>query len=167
MHPTYGILTKIGTAHLDSFGSEENIRKGKFELIESLPSDGIGVLNGDDELQTSYKLKNDCKIVYIGIDNPNVDFRAINIKLSNKGTSFDCVFKGEKETVHFETRLLGKANIYYKDELVSSIDIILNNEYKFSLWSFLLDTKLIYGIGLILLFVIFVFIKRGKKKNSH
>ena len=48
VHPKYGILTRIGTAHLESFGSEENIQKGKFELIESLPSDGIGVLNRDD-----------------------------------------------------------------------------------------------------------------------
>ena len=39
VHPTYGILTKIGTAHLDSFGSQANIQKGKFELIESLPQD--------------------------------------------------------------------------------------------------------------------------------
>ena len=110
--PTYGILTKIGTAHLDSFGSVENIQKGKFELIESLPSDGIGVLNGDDELQVKYNLKNDCKIVYIGIDNPDVDYRATNIKLSSTGTSFDCVFKDTKKTIHFETRLLGKVNIY-------------------------------------------------------
>ena len=32
--PKYGILTTIGTAHLESFGSEENIIKAKFELIE-------------------------------------------------------------------------------------------------------------------------------------
>ena len=35
--PKYGILTRIGTAHLESFGSEQNIIDGKFELIESLP----------------------------------------------------------------------------------------------------------------------------------
>lgn len=110
--PTYGILTKIGTAHLDSFGSQENIQKGKFELIESLPSNGIGILNGDDELQVSYKLKNNCKIVFIGIENEDVDVRATNIKLTNKGTTFDCIFKGDSEKYHFETRLLGKANIY-------------------------------------------------------
>lgn len=110
--PTYGILTKVGTAHLESFGSRENIQKGKFELIESLPSDGIGILNGDDEYQLSYELKNNCKIVWIGIDNKDVDVRAENIKLSGEGTSFDCVFKGKKEKYHFETRLLGKANIY-------------------------------------------------------
>ena len=112
VHPTYGILTKIGVAHLESFGSQENIRKGKFELIESLPQDGIGVLNFDDPLQVSYKLKNKCKIVTIGIDNKDVDFRATNIKLSNNGTSFDLVIKGDRKKYPFETKLLGKANVY-------------------------------------------------------
>ena len=110
--PTYGILTKVGTAHLESFGSQENIQKGKFELIESLPSDGIGILNGDDELQVNYNLKNNCKILFIGIDNKDVDVRATNIVLTDKGTTFDCIFKGDKEKYRFETRLLGKANIY-------------------------------------------------------
>ena len=32
--PKYGIITTIGTAHLETFGSRENICKGKFELIE-------------------------------------------------------------------------------------------------------------------------------------
>ena len=112
VHPTYGILTTIGTAHMDSFGSRENIQKGKFELIESLPSNGIGILNGDDPYQLSYELKNDCKIVWIGIDNKDVDVNASNIKLSNVGTTFDVTFKGSKTKYTFTTRLLGKANVY-------------------------------------------------------
>lgn len=112
VHPKYGILTRIGTAHLESFGSRENIQKGKFELIESLPSDGIGILNADDAYQKSYALKNECKIVWIGIDNETADVRATNIKLSYKGTSFDVIFKNDKKKYHFETRLLGKANVY-------------------------------------------------------
>lgn len=110
--PTYGILTKVGTAHLESFGSQENIQKGKFELIESLPSNGIGILNGDDELQRNYELKNNCKIIWIGIDNKDVDVHASNIKLSHTGTIFDCTFKGDKKKYKFETRLLGQANVY-------------------------------------------------------
>ena len=110
--PKYGILTRIGTAHLESFGSQENIQKGKFELIESLPSDGFGVLNGDDPLQVSYKLKNKVKIIWIGIDNEDVDVRATNIKCTNKGTNFDVVFKGDKKKYHFETKLLGNHNVY-------------------------------------------------------
>lgn len=116
--PKYGILTKIGTAHLEIFGSQENIQKGKFELIESLPPDGIGVLNGDDELQLNYKLKNTCKIVWIGIENENVDVHASNIKVTNEGTTFDCKFKGDSKTYKFTTKLLGYSNIY---NILSSI----------------------------------------------
>ena len=110
--PKYGILTKIGTAHLESFGSEQNIIDGKFELIESLPSDGFGVLNGDDPKQVNYKLKNNVRIVWIGIDNKDVDVYATNIQCSGKGTTFDVVFKGDDKHYQFETRLLGKHNVY-------------------------------------------------------
>ena len=110
--PQYGILTTIGTAHLESFGSEENIISGKFELIESLPSDGFAVLNGDDEKQINYKLKNKVKIIWIGINNENVDVRAENIKCSNKGTEFDLVLKDRSEKYHFQTKLLGNHNVY-------------------------------------------------------
>ena len=112
VHPHYGILTTIGTAHLESFGSQENIQKGKFELIESLPSDGFGVLNKDDPLQVSYHLKNKVKIIWIGIDNKEADIRADNIKCSSKGTTFDLVVKGDKKKYSFETKLLGKHNVY-------------------------------------------------------
>ena len=110
--PKYGILTTIGTAHLESFGSQENIQKGKFELIESLPSDGFGILNGDDPLQVNYKLKNKVRIIWIGVDNKDVDVHASNIKCSNKGTSFDVTFKGDNKKYRFETRLLGQHNVY-------------------------------------------------------
>ena len=110
--PKYGILTKIGTAHIEIFGSQENIQKGKFELIESLPSDGIGVLNADDELQVNYKLKNNCKIIWIGINNKNADVRATGIKITNKGTTFNVTFKGDKKKYTFTTKLFGYNNIY-------------------------------------------------------
>ncbi|MDO5002990.1 MAG: UDP-N-acetylmuramoyl-tripeptide--D-alanyl-D-alanine ligase [bacterium] len=112
VHPKYGILTRIGTAHLESFGSEKNIQEGKFELIESLPSDGIGVLNGDDPKQVSYNLKNKVKIVWIGIDNKDVDVRATDIKSDSKGSTFNVIFKGDKKKYEFQTKLLGKHNVY-------------------------------------------------------
>ena len=110
--PQYGILTTIGTAHLESFGSEENIIKGKFELIESLPRDGFAVLNGDDPKQVNYKLKNKVKVIWIGINNTDADVRAENIKCSNKGTEFDLVIKNKEEKYHFQTKLLGNHNVY-------------------------------------------------------
>ena len=112
--PKYGIITTIGTAHLATFGSEQNIIDGKMELIESLPEDGIGVLNKDDPKQKSYKIKNPnpCKILWIGMDSDGVDVKASNIKCTNKGTKFDITFKGDKKKYPFETKLLGKHNVY-------------------------------------------------------
>ena len=112
IEPKYGILTTIGTAHLESFGSRENIQKAKFELIDSLPKDGIAVLNKDDEYQTSYKIKSDCKKVWVSIKSNDADVYAKDIKLSNKGTKFKIVFKEKKETIEVETKLLGSANVY-------------------------------------------------------
>ena len=110
--PQYGILTTIGKAHLESFGSEENIVKGKFELIESLPKNGFAILNGDDPKQVSYKLKNKIKTIWIGINNKTADVIAENIKCSNKGTEFDLKLKNSKDLYHFETKLLGDHNVY-------------------------------------------------------
>ena len=47
--PKIGILTGINEQHLATFGTQENIIKAKFELIESLPKDGTAILNADCE----------------------------------------------------------------------------------------------------------------------
>jgi len=47
--PKIGILTGINEQHLSTFGSLENIIKTKFELIESLPEDGIAFFNGKNK----------------------------------------------------------------------------------------------------------------------
>lgn len=112
MHPTYGVLTTIGKAHLESFGSQENIQKGKFELIESLPQNGFGILNGDDPYQVNYALKNTCPIYWTGIQNQNVDAYATNIEITRDGSKFLVKFKDEETFYPFQTRLLGKHNIY-------------------------------------------------------
>lgn len=109
--PKYGILTKIGTAHLDTFGSLENTTKAKFELIESLPENGVAFLNIDDELQVNYHLKNKVKVVWYGL-NSNADVYASDIKYSSNGMNFKVHFKNDKETYDFKTKLLGEANVY-------------------------------------------------------
>lgn len=117
--PQYGILTTIGTAHLESFGSRENIQKAKFELIDSLPEDGIAILNYDDEYQRDYKVKSKCKIVWVSMKDKKADVYASDIKLSNKGTKFKCTFKFSGKSVELETKLLGSANVYNIIEAVA------------------------------------------------
>ena len=110
--PTYGILTIIGTAHLESFGNQANIQKTKFELIESLPAHGIALLNADDELQTTYKLKTKAQVKWFSIKNKNADFLAKDIKTTSEGVSFKLFLKREQKSYEFTTKLLGAANVY-------------------------------------------------------
>lgn len=112
VHPTYGILTIIGTAHLETFGSRETIQKTKFELIEALPENGIGVLNYDDPWQINYGLKTKAKIISIGINNANADIQAKAVKASSQGITFNLNIKDDKKNYKFETKLLGAANVY-------------------------------------------------------
>jgi UDP-N-acetylmuramoyl-tripeptide--D-alanyl-D-alanine ligase len=47
--PTYGLITNIGKAHLEGFGSEENVKKGKGELFQYLKNhEGTVFVNTDD-----------------------------------------------------------------------------------------------------------------------
>ncbi len=48
VHPKIGVITGIGDQHLELFGSLENIKKAKFELIDSLPKDGFRLVANED-----------------------------------------------------------------------------------------------------------------------
>jgi UDP-N-acetylmuramoyl-tripeptide--D-alanyl-D-alanine ligase len=46
--PKVGVVTNIGTVHAERAGSQESIARGKAELVENLPKDGMAILNMDD-----------------------------------------------------------------------------------------------------------------------
>ncbi len=46
--PQVAILTNAGSAHLEGFGSYENIVQAKGEIIDGVPASGLVVLNRDD-----------------------------------------------------------------------------------------------------------------------
>ncbi|HLV42030.1 MAG TPA: UDP-N-acetylmuramoyl-tripeptide--D-alanyl-D-alanine ligase [Brumimicrobium sp.] len=64
-HPTHGIITNVGHAHLEGFGNHENIIKTKTELYTAIAENkGELICNGDDVLLMS-KLPNSCpKMTY-------------------------------------------------------------------------------------------------------
>lgn len=47
--PDWGVITNVGTSHMEMLGSQENIARAKAELFEELPSGtGCAFLNGQD-----------------------------------------------------------------------------------------------------------------------
>jgi UDP-N-acetylmuramoyl-tripeptide--D-alanyl-D-alanine ligase len=49
-HPTIGVITNVGTAHIELLGSEEAIAEAKCELLVEMPKDSIAILNHDNPL---------------------------------------------------------------------------------------------------------------------
>ena len=45
--PDIGIITNVGTAHLENLKTQENIAKAKCEMIDSLSREGVFIYNGD------------------------------------------------------------------------------------------------------------------------
>ena len=48
--PNCAVFTLIGCAHLEFLGDRPGVLRAKGEIVESMPSDGIVIANGDDDL---------------------------------------------------------------------------------------------------------------------
>ncbi|MBW4673984.1 MAG: UDP-N-acetylmuramoyl-tripeptide--D-alanyl-D-alanine ligase [Desmonostoc geniculatum HA4340-LM1] len=48
--PTIGVITNVGTAHIELLGSEEAIAEAKCELLAEMAADSVAVLNYDNPL---------------------------------------------------------------------------------------------------------------------
>ncbi|MFS0517642.1 UDP-N-acetylmuramoyl-tripeptide--D-alanyl-D-alanine ligase [Nostoc sp. UIC 10607] len=48
--PTIGVITNVGTAHIELLGSEEAIAQAKCELLAEMAADSVAILNHDNPL---------------------------------------------------------------------------------------------------------------------
>lgn len=110
IQPTYGILTSVGSQHLTTFGTLENIAKTKNELIKSLPKDkGVAIFNGDNEPSMPLYEKCECKKILVSTKDAACFVHAENVKATDKGTTFMlCI--GD-QSINCKTKLLGLHNL--------------------------------------------------------
>lgn len=111
VHPDCGVITAVGPQHLETFKTVDNVLKTKFELANSIPSDGFVLVNNDSEPIYSHKVSN-CECIRYAVKNiGNADFYAENISVSPKGTSFTAVRKKDSHKIDLTTQLVGECNI--------------------------------------------------------
>ena len=75
--PQVGVLTAIGPQHLETFGSLNNIKRAKMELIDSIPEDGIKIVNYENE--NIRDATDGLDVTKYGLDEKD-DFYAYNIE---------------------------------------------------------------------------------------
>ena len=88
-HPEIGVVTAVGPAHLESFGSLAGIIRTKGELLEQLPSTGFAVLPGDDEILRQMADRAPCQVIFVGQGDEN-HIRATDIESYPESLRFRC-----------------------------------------------------------------------------
>lgn len=110
--PDVGVITNIGTTHLELLLTQERIAQAKWELIEVLQVDGIGIINAED-LFSVQKAKDDLHLIrFYGIEGAFEDPHLKGAKLrpwGTLGTTFDVSYLDELTTVNLP--LPGKHNV--------------------------------------------------------
>lgn len=110
VYPQIGIITSIGSQHLESFKNVENVAKTKAELLNALPSDGAIFLPKDNSFCTKlYSEEKTRKKFYFSSKDTKANVYAKNIKLSKDGSEFVAVTSIGEIKCH--TKLLGELNI--------------------------------------------------------
>ena len=110
VHPTIGVVTAVGEMHLETFGSLENVLRTKFELIDSLPADGLGVVNLDSEPIATAKLNHPCRMISYSVENKVANYRAEQINYTPSQTTF-AIKNGTTLREGYSTHLVGRGNI--------------------------------------------------------
>lgn len=108
--PHIGVVTNIGTVHAERAGSIEAIVKGKTELVEALPEDGVAILNYDDERVRQMAKQTTARVFYYGLS-PEADLWADEVEgLGLEGIQFRLHYEGE--TVKMHIPLIGRHSVH-------------------------------------------------------
>jgi UDP-N-acetylmuramoyl-tripeptide--D-alanyl-D-alanine ligase len=108
--PRIGVVTNVGSVHLERLGTIERIAQAKAELIEQLPNDGYAILNGDDPRVRAMKEQTRARVFSYGLD-PHCDLWADEIaSFGLEGIAF-VLHRGD-EHLHVRIPLLGRHSVH-------------------------------------------------------
>lgn len=99
--PEVGVITGIGLAHVEGFGSPEQIVFGKGELLEALPATGFAILPGDDPVTRNMAERSSCPVLFVGESDGN-HVQAKNVRVANQRLTF------EVDHVEYEVPVTGR-----------------------------------------------------------
>lgn len=94
--PTIGIITNVGTAHIEHMGSQAAIAKEKGTLARNLPADGTLIIPHNCAFLDEIKASTQAKVILVGGDE---SVRAEEIELAVDSATFTLVIGDEKASV--------------------------------------------------------------------
>jgi UDP-N-acetylmuramoyl-tripeptide--D-alanyl-D-alanine ligase len=113
VEPTIGILTSLGPAHLERFGSMDAIEQAEGEVADALPADGLFLTRADDErCRRVARDRARCRtLLFSPVPHPEADVWAEHIAVASGGTDFEIRWRDDPEPLAVRSRLLGEPNV--------------------------------------------------------
>jgi len=110
--PTHGLITNIGKAHLEGFGSLEGVKKGKSELFRYLADhNGVAFINGDEPYLAKLAEGIRWKIFYKKNEQASSDSIPFTVQLLSTAPFVKAAFVSDQnEKVIIESNLAGGFN---------------------------------------------------------
>lgn len=107
--PDISVVTNVGIAHLETFGSQYAIAQTKSTIVKRTKPGGKTVLNADDERVDAMGdlRRGDIEIIRVGLRKGGI--RAKDLEYGPKGMQFTVAVDDESET--FKMKLLGSHNV--------------------------------------------------------
>ena len=96
--PKKGIVTIVGSMHMEFLGSQDGIAQAKRELVEALPQDGLAILNRDDHRVYEMRLHAVCPYLTYGLD-PDADVCGRELATDPAGTTFEIVLSEKAKSL--------------------------------------------------------------------
>ncbi|MBQ7567143.1 MAG: UDP-N-acetylmuramoyl-tripeptide--D-alanyl-D-alanine ligase [Oscillospiraceae bacterium] len=95
--PNISVVTNIGTAHIEYLGSRDGILQAKMEILQGMTKNDCLVLCGDEPLLWNLREQDDKhKKYYFGVENPQCDVVAQDVRQMDGGMSFRVVGMGHQ-----------------------------------------------------------------------
>lgn len=109
--PDIAVITNIGTSHMASLGSRENICRAKLEIVSGMREGGILLFNGDEPLLREGAPASFHTTRTFSADSREGDYRAVNVRQAGEGMLFDLIYD-EKVLTNVSIPTLGRHNVY-------------------------------------------------------
>jgi UDP-N-acetylmuramoyl-tripeptide--D-alanyl-D-alanine ligase len=108
--PNWAVVTNVAPVHMEFFPDGlAGIARAKYELVESLPANGVAVLNFDDPYVKEFGRGMDGRAIFYGTET-GAQVCAEHIEEAGvDGVRFDAVVAGDREPV--QLKLLGRHNV--------------------------------------------------------
>jgi UDP-N-acetylmuramoyl-tripeptide--D-alanyl-D-alanine ligase len=106
--PDIGVITQIGTAHVEFLGDQAGVAREKSDLIAALPDNGFAVLNADDPWSEKIRSRTRANVVLAGLSG-KADWRAENVNLTERGIQFNLLH--DEESVPIELPVFGRVMV--------------------------------------------------------